>query len=40
MAELPTDVQRRQPWIRNMSDVQAAIALTALERASESTTRR
>jgi len=28
---LPEDVRRRRPWIRNMSDVQAAITLTALE---------
>jgi len=31
LANLPEDVRRRQPWIRNMSDVQAAITLTALE---------
>jgi len=31
LGNLPEDVRRRRPWIRNMSDVQAAITLTALE---------
>ena len=31
LGNLPEDVRRRRPWIRNMSDVQAAITLTAME---------